>query len=428
MSDTKSKRRCENWLLTFRDWTLPRSEAKETFIFFTGLFSLASALRRRVVLPKTMLGSWEVYPYLYIFFISPPGRGRKTTTMSYADDLLDEIPTVTTVAQACTQQDLMKKISDLSEPSISIRALEFGTFYKPSGDVMIDFLTALFDGRKRFDSSTLTRGLEFASKPCCNLLAATTPGWISDNMSEGLVGGGFMSRTIPIFEDTVRRRQLYYEELNHKALGKLRDDLVVDLNHLATNIEGEFKIDDDAKFFSQSWYRSTADKYEQQEDARLHGYYERKPAYAFKLAMLIHLAYSDELIITLEDFQKALAILQSVEKKMLRAYAVVGKNPYTEEMDAIVEFISERGKVEKTELLGRFYHSAEPEKLLQLVAGLVAVGKLDVFATDPRHLYYQIAKNHKREANLTESKAVDPTHSAPSQSEPLQSSSETPQG
>lgn len=422
-----TKRRCANWLLSFRDWTLPRSEAKETFIFWTGLFSLSSVLRRRVVVPKKLLGSWEAYPFLYVFFISPPGVGRKTTTMSYADDLLDDIPTVTTIAQAMTQQDLMKKMADLSEPSISIRALEFGTFYKPSADIMIDFLTALFDGRKRFDSSTITRGLEFTSRPCCNLLAATTPGWIDENMSEGLVGGGFMSRVIPIFEESVRRRQLYYEELDHKALARLHDDLVVDLNYIANTLEGEFKIEEDAKFFSQSWYRATADKYEKEEDARLHGYYERKPAHAFKLAMLLRVAYSDELVITLDDYQKALAILGSVEKKMLRVYSVVGKNPYTDVMDAVVEFVREKGKVEKTELLGRFYHSAEPEKLLQLLAGLVAIGKLDVFGTDPRHIFYRLAKPKITEANLTESRIEHQEHSAPPKSEPPKASVESPQ-
>ena len=67
---------------------MPRSEAKESFIFWTGLFTLASAIRRKVYIPKTVLGSWEVAPYLYIMFVAPAGKARKTTTLSYSDDLL----------------------------------------------------------------------------------------------------------------------------------------------------------------------------------------------------------------------------------------------------------------------------------------------------------------------------------------------------
>lgn len=423
------QRRCPNWLLTFRDWTLPRSEAPESFVFWTGLFSLASALRRNVVVPKKLLGSWEAYPFLYVFFISSPGRGRKTTTMSYADDLLDEIAPVNSIAQAITQQGLMKKLSELSEPSISIRALEFGTFYKPSGDIMIDFLTALFDGRRRFDSETISRQLEFSAKPCVNLLAATTPGWIADNLSEGLVGGGFMARVVPIFEESVRRRQLYYEELNHKALANLRDNLIADLNHLATSVSGEFKLEEDAKTFSQEWYRKMADRYEKEEDPRLQGYFERKPAYVFKVAMLLHLAYSDELIITLEDYKRALAILQPLERKMLRVFSTVGKNPYTEEMDKIVEFINEKGRVDKREVLGRFYHAVPPDQLSQLLSALVAMEKIGVDAINPSKVVYKRANHHVVDlTSVTASPTIDPATMAAPTASPLTPESESPAG
>lgn len=236
------------------------------------------------------------------------------------------------------------------------------------------------------------------------MLAATTPGWISENLTESMVGGGFMARCIPIYEETVRRRQLYYEELNYAALDKLRDDLVADLNHFGSAIEGEFKLDPDAKFFSSEWYNKTADKYEKEEDTRLHGYYERKPAYAFKLAMLLRIAYSDDLLITLEDFQKALKILEGVERKMLRVYSVVGGNPYTEVMDKIVEFVRDKKKVEKRELLGRFYHEAPPEQLLVLISGLIAMEKITADGSDPRKITYRIVDHSLHQADLTRAK------------------------
>lgn len=390
------ERKCKNWLLTFRDWTLPRSEAPETFIFWTGLFSLASALKRKVKVPKKFLGSWEAYPNLYIMFVSPPGQGRKTTTVDYADDLLGEVPNVTVAANAMTQGVLMKRITDSSDASISIRSKEFGSFYKPSGPLMIDFLTDLYDGKKSHSSDTLIRGLEFASNPCVNLLGATTPRWISDNLSESMIGGGFTSRVVFIYEERVRRRQMFYESLDQGALSKLKDDLVFDLHHLSSNIEGEFDLDTDCKEYVEEWYRKTADKYVK-EDYRLHGYYERKPAHALKIAMLIHLSRNDELCLNKQDFEQALAILKQIEIRMINVFQSVGKNPYTVDMDTIEEFIREKGSVSRREVLSRFYHAAHPEMLLQLINGLIMMEKISANGSDPREIMYKaVAKREEK--------------------------------
>jgi len=114
----KYERKCKNWLLSFRDWTMPRSEAKETFIFWTGLFTLASAIRRKVYISKEILGSWEVAPYLYIFFVAPAGKARKTTTLSYVDDLLLDEMGIKKASAAMTQQVLMKRIADSPDASM----------------------------------------------------------------------------------------------------------------------------------------------------------------------------------------------------------------------------------------------------------------------------------------------------------------------
>src|SRR6266576_1012811 len=402
-------RACKHWLLSFRDWTLPRSEAPENFIFCTGLFALSSVIKRKVKVPKRYLGSWECYHHMYLMFVSPPAQGRKTTTIDYADDLLGEIPNIQVASHAMTQQVLMKRLADSSDSSISISSKEFGTFYKPSGDLMIDFLTDLYNGKKSHSSDTLMRGVEFATNPCVNMLAATTPKWITENLSEVMIGGGFTSRVVFLYEEKVRRRQMFYESLDLKALDKIREKLVADLTHLSSNIEGEFFLDDDCKTFIEQWYRKTADKYVK-EDSRLHGYFERKPAHALKVAMLLHIAYSDELVLTKDDFEQALGILKQIELKMIQVFQGVGKNPYIIDMDAIKEFIAERTSARRSELQARFRHAAEPEKLLALLTGMVTMGELTIDGSDPRDIVYRIVEK-KKVVDLTKttvSQADDP--------------------
>jgi hypothetical protein len=383
MTDENSKkpykRRCANWLLTFREWTLPRSEAKESFIFWTALFTLASAIRRKVYIPKTVLGSWEVAPYLYIMFVAPAGKARKTTTLSYSDDLLLSELGIKKASASMTVQVLMKRLADSPDNSLSIQIKEFGTFYNQSKEMMIDFLTALFDGVKRHDSDTLSRGVEFAERPCINLIAATTPKWIAENLSENAVGGGFASRVIFIFEDTVRRRRLFYhrgkDKVDPEKMKELHGNLLMDLVHISQNIEGEFKLTDEAEAYAEDWYIKYADN-PSVPDPRLTGYNERKPAYMFKLAMLCHLAYSDELLVNKGDVQQALALLKNVEGKMLQTFQAIGKNPHTLDLERIVEYVNEIGEVAPAKLRKNFQHVATPRMLDELLMFLVTTRQI----------------------------------------------------
>jgi len=363
------KRKCENWIQTFAEWTLPRSEAPENFIFWTGLFALASAIRRKVRIPKELLGSWEASPNLYILFIAPAGRARKSTTANYAEDLIEEIPTLTRAPELITKESLLNQIVKSDDASMSIIAPEFGEFIVKSGPTMFGFLTNIYDGKRHISANTLSRGAEFAERPCINLLGATTPEWVAENMPESVIGGGFASRVIFIYEEKVRRRKLFYDDLDFKKILKLRQNLIDDLNHIATTVAGDFKLTKEAHEFAEEWYNENADEgYDNSH--KLSGYYERKPAHIFKVAMLLHLAKSDELIIDKKDLMDAIATLELLEEQLPKVFESVGKNPYTVDMYRLLNFIIEKGRCLKKEVLQNFMHAATPNVLEELIKGL----------------------------------------------------------
>jgi hypothetical protein len=372
----KYERKCKNWLTDFGRWTLPRSEAPESFIFWTGLFNLSSALRRHVQVPKGMLGSWSAAPNLYVLFIAQAGKARKSTTTNYTEELIHEVmPKITGAPEIITKEALLADLVKSPDASMYILAPEFGEFIVKSGVDMYGFLTNIYDGKKHISAATLSRGAEFADRPCVNLLGATTPEWVAANMPESVIGGGFASRVIFIFEERVRRRQLYYESLDYQALEKIRKNLVSDLEHIANNLYGDFKIEEDAKDFMEAWYQGTADTYSE-ADYKMHGFFERLPAHIHKVAMLIHIAYSDELVILKKDFEDAIKLLKQVEMKLPQTFAAIGKNPYTVDMNRILAYIHERGKISITELRARFYHAATPQMLNELVSGLADMGMI----------------------------------------------------
>jgi hypothetical protein len=382
------KRRCENWLHTFREWTVPRSEAPETFIFWTGLFTLAAALRRKVQVPKEILGSWSASPNLYVIFVAPPAKARKSTTANYTEALLEDIPGITLASSSMTQASLMKKLSETDDSSVTIVSHEFATLILKSGMDMFDFLTDLFDGKKSVSAETVGRGFEFAHKPCVNLLAATTPEWISTGMPESVIGGGFASRVIFIYENAVRKRQLIYRgKLDHGKLAELKEMLKEDLHHIATSIEGDFDLDPEAESFIETWYQSSADKLPT-DQYKLHGYYERKPAHVLKVAQLLHVARSDELVLRKEDFIAAIDILRGIEKNLPLVFSLVGKNKYTVDIGRIRDVVREKGRVPRKELFSQFYHAANPTQLDELIAALIIMGDIGSDIDDKGVLSY----------------------------------------
>lgn len=352
---------------------------------------MASTLKRRVKVSKKYLGGWEVSPTLFIIFVAPPGSARKSTSAVYAEDLLSEIPVIERVATSITKEMLLKKLSEIDDSSLTIFSSEFAMFIQKSGFEMYDVLTHLFDANRDVSVETLGRALDFAEKPCVNLLACTTPDWISNNMPEHVIGGGFASRVIFVFEETVRRYQLYYDEIgiDWDVVNRMRTDLIEDLMHMATNIVGDFEIEKEAKEFMEPWYKQAAKQGAIAGDNyRLRGYFERKPAHVHKLAMLLHLAYSDDLVLTLRDFHGAISILDDVELKMPRTFAAIGKNPYAVDMNRMLDFVARRGEVSKRDLKANFYQSADPRKLEELIQGLIDMGKIKMFI-DPEDPHNQ---------------------------------------
>lgn len=375
------KRKCPDWLDSFFKWIRPRSQAPDTYIEWTGLFCLAAAIRRKVYIPKyhdsakkIILGGWDCYPHEYIIFVAPPGFG-KTTTVRFATELLEEVTDLVQASNFLSSASLIKSLTESKDSSAYFSVEELGDLVNKTGLEMFDFLTSMYDGKRKLEANTLARGIEFANKPCINLIAGTTPQWIAGNMPESLIGGGFASRVIFIYEDKLYQKRMYYrDQINAGDLEGLQSDLSADLLHIATNLEGQFDIHDDAMDFMENWYQN--EHKPETSHPKIQGYLQRKPTHIHKLAQLVHLSYSDDLVLNKSDFERSITIIQKTEKKLLNVFQGVGKNKYAIDMKDIYAYIQENKMVSRTVLLKEFEATAEPTKMLELIAGLIIMKKI----------------------------------------------------
>lgn len=374
MSDESYVRRCSNWIQSFKDWTLDRSEAAESLIEWSAIWTLATALERRIFIPKSLLGSWSCYPYLYTMVVGPSGI-RKTTTLRYSFDLLAQVPNFPKPPNFVTVEGLIDDLVKAPNNATYLVVEEFGDLLiKNTPDKLYGFLTSMYDGKADIRQKTLSRDLEYANKPCLNVFAGTTSEWIADNIPINSLNGGFGSRWIWVYINKLRRKRMYYkEEYKNKDYFKLEQDLVLDLIHIATKLEGEYLIDDETLKWMEQWYQEMEDKVTYKKVA---GYIMRKHVYVHKLAMIFHVAYSDTNILNTLDFQNAINLMEAIEPQLPKIFGGLGKNVYAVEMRDIALEVAQNPGITEADLRAEFQAAAEPSKLTELIEGLLQAGVL----------------------------------------------------
>lgn len=385
------KRKCVNWLDTFNEWTAPRGEAPLTFVHAAGVFTIASVLRRNVKIPKQMMGSYDIVPNLYVIFVGPAGGPRKTTTVDYSIELLSRLPQIKRAADLTSKESLVDELLKQEGCAITVIAGELGEFFAKSGPEMFGTLTNLYDAKRDITVSTISRATQFGERPCLNLIGATTPEWIAGNMPESVIGGGFASRVIFVFEETVRRKKLYFRDVNHDALMKLQENLVDDLNHIA-GIAGEYEINKEAEEFMEAWYQNMV----KPTNTKLHGYWHRRHVHAHKVAMSMKAAYSDDLELTVDDFKKAIEFLKEIEIKLPTVFLGVGRNKYVMDVKSMAAHIRFNHRVARKDMLEEFFSVAEPDPLDRLIKSLIDMELVtqEIEYDDPKngtgqHIFYK---------------------------------------
>lgn len=205
------------------------------------------------------------------------------------------------------------------------------------------------------------------------MLTGTTPKWISEHMPASVIGGGFASRVIFIYEDKIRKRQMYYKNLvDMKMINEIEKKLLHDLEHIS-KLEGKMDLTDEALDKGEKWYQKMASS---NNNEKLNLYLARKHVHVHKLAMVLHFSRSDEMMLEWSDLEAAIGIMEATERNLPKVFHGVGKNPYTFDTKSIVTFVGDNPGVSEKELLRMFEQVATPATLNELIAGCLQMGFL----------------------------------------------------
>lgn len=307
--------------------------------------------------------------------------------------LLRKVPGVNFGPEAVTWQALMQAFEASTETfpingthytqsAMTIESAEFGNLIDPANREQIDFLVSLWDSKiGSFQKVTKNSGVNNVENPYINLIACTTPAWVAGNFPEYVIGGGFTSRCLFVYAEE-KEKFIPYPALNMpKEMAEVQQALVQDLEVIGTQLLGPYAISKEAIEFGEEWYHRFwgGTKPDELDDDRFGGYLARKQTHVHKTAMCIAASNHDELVITKEDLESALAVVTDLERDMVKVFARIGRTQTSVQAERFIRFVQKRQKVSYAEAY-QFIHSAFPsaKNFEDIVAGAEKAGYIKI--------------------------------------------------
>lgn len=376
-----------DWLKAFTEYA-SYGEAPLKMLFWTGVSTIAGALRRRVWIDQKF---FQWVPNFYIIFVAPPGIVGKSTVSSIGMNLLREIKDITFGPDVVTWQALIETLAksgqlvpDPNNPetlypmsALTLECSEFGTFFNPDNSEMVDVLVSLWDGKRgSFKKVTKFSGSDEIENPWINIIACTTPAWIAGRFPEYLIGGGFTSRCVFLYADRKRQSVPYVDEAVPHMFNENRQKLIADLEQISMMF-GEFQLSEEARAWGRDWYDrhwKTASILSTDQYA---GYLARKQTHIHKLAMVLSAAKTSELVISLDSLRTAEAMVTAVEQDMPKVFSRIGQNELTRGAATIVDIVHKSEKISKVEVYKSLFRTMSYRDFELAISSAINSGQIE---------------------------------------------------
>lgn len=332
----EQKRCLGNWLEAYLEYT-QHSEAPDRFHFWTGVSTIAGALRRRVWIE---MGYFTWTPNFFIFFVSPAGIVSKSTTAAIGMDMLGQLPYIHFGPASGTWQALVKEMSESGEEiplpnsdeilhmsAITIVASELGTFLDPRNREMIDVLVSLWDGKPGpWTKITKQDGKETITSPWINIIGCTTPAWVAENFTDYFYGGGLASRSIFVYAEKKRKLVAYPfrhlpPDIKDRQLALIHDLEVI------SGLVGAYTLTPDTLDWGEDWYVRHNEEGANKNllGGKFDGYLARKQTHIHKLAMVLAASTKNDLVITPKELIQADKEVTLLEDDMPHVFGQMNK-------------------------------------------------------------------------------------------------------
>ena len=373
-------RKCKNSIIDTYLLATENQESPEPFHVWTILALISAALDRKCWLDRG--GLYNLYPNLYVCLVAGSARCRKSSAIKLGVRLLFKpaLPEFPCCSQKITSEALLKYFNttfkERGKCSILLVNDEMLTMFgrHAKENDLVAILTTLYDNPDEFTYETITRQKEKVSLAYPVLLTASTPHWLRQIVPTDAVGGGFTGRIVFVYQPDTLRRFPWPRITNQQKFHF--SDCVEDLAQIA-ELSGKFHVSQEAEKVYSDWYIQIYDPKAGGE--LLEGYMNRKPDLVLKLAMILSVARSDKLLITVDNIVKAIGLLGENEEFLIHVMKLIEQTALGALTMAVFEFIlAAKGWLGHTTVVRAFYYKVGAKELAEIISILDGARMIEV--------------------------------------------------
>ena len=381
------------------------------FSLWTGLFVVSSVIRRAAYIewfPKPLVGN------LYVVLSAPPGVLKKTTLIDYASSLLRNFPYYLSNPALANQKRPPLLQGEITPEALHYRLVPEETswfdpvrkqFVRQEGEshliilaselanvldtrsykeALVGMLTSLYDGRQEGDERhTRKDGPTRLRNVFVNLLGGLTPDQMRE-LPEIVLGGGFMSRTILVYQE--RPTRIYPIPRSIPGAPDV-EELSKRLAWIAEHCYGQYILSEEAYEVYDQWYRwfvrevmdpkSSVTGEERNRMARM-------DTLLLRVAMLLRAQrYEIGNEIERQDIELAKEILMYTHRQNVDTVEQVSSpqdaRAWSHFLQRVLTFIQKNGTVRRPTLLQRMYKWGNTKKVNEAVQQLHDMGCVRIF-------------------------------------------------
>ena len=112
------------------------------------------------------------------------------------------------------------------------------------------------------------------------------------------------------------------------------------------------------------------------KDYRIEGFHARKKIHLLKVAMLLNMAESDDMILEVRDLETSKTLLDNVEQRMHQTFSAVGKYEHASDLERVYNRIVEEKGMTAQEVHEEFYAIGDVQELAKILMMLTAMGRI----------------------------------------------------
>lgn len=264
--------------------------------------------------------------------------------------------------------------------------------YNPS---LLALICDAYNCDEQLDEQTRSGKGEAVEAPYPHIagIFGTQPAFLGSTFPEEAYGMGFFSRIIVVHESTLHRKKLYraLTGAERKKYLTLWTRLVGDLR-LIVHLNGEFKIEDEVQHRINEFHLHGCD-----ESALTHSRFEdynvRRSFHLQKLAMCFSISRSSELVLRVEDLNRAQDLLFRTETRMPRVFSDLSSGRgFHNSVEEVVSH-SENVIMREQQVHRILRKKHKPYEVEQIIKNMIKGGELEVISESGGLRTFRVVKD-----------------------------------